>query len=107
MRDRQYFPRWMEEAGGEYKLGSPEYWRLSKCEIQVMRLSALGNSIEDIALKLEICAGTVRNHISNMHKKLSIHSHAELVGLALRIGIVQPEELVTEEINIKVLGNSA
>jgi DNA-binding NarL/FixJ family response regulator len=103
VRDRQYLPRWMEEGAAEYHLESPEYGRLSKGEIPVLRLSAMGNSIGDIALKLEISAGTVRNHISNIHKKLSIHSHAELVGLALRIGIVEAGELVTEAINIMIL----
>jgi DNA-binding NarL/FixJ family response regulator len=103
MRDRYYLPRWMEATAAGYELESPEYSRLNKGEIPVLRLSALGNSIEDIALKLEIGAGTVRNYISSIHKKFSIHSHAELVGLALRLGIVQPGELVTEAINIMVL----
>jgi hypothetical protein len=67
----------------------------------------MGNSIEDIAVKLEIEAGTVRNHISNIHKKFSIHSHAELAGLALRIGIVRPGELVTDEVNIMILEGEA
>jgi DNA-binding NarL/FixJ family response regulator len=103
MRDRPYLPRWMEEAIAGYELESPEYCRLNKGEIPVLRLSAMGNSIEDIALKLGIEAGTVRNHISSIHKKFSIHSHTELVGLALRIGIVQPGELVTDAINITIL----
>jgi len=103
MRDKQYLPRWMEAAVGKYELESSEYCRLNKCEIPVLRLSAMGNSIEDIALKLEISGGTVRNHISNIHKKFSIHSHAELVGLSIRTGIVQPGELVTEAINITIL----
>jgi DNA-binding NarL/FixJ family response regulator len=103
MQDRPYLPGWMEEAAEKYGLESPEYSRLNKSEIPVLRLSAMGNSIEDVALKLGIGAGTVRNHISNIHKKFSIHSHAELAGLSLRLGIVQPGELVTEEINIKVL----
>jgi DNA-binding NarL/FixJ family response regulator len=103
MRDRFYLPRWMEETATEYELESPEYCRLNKGEIPVLRLSAMWNSIADIALKLEIGTGTVRNHISNIHKKFSIHSHAELVGLSLRIGIIQPGELVTEAINNTIL----
>jgi DNA-binding NarL/FixJ family response regulator len=104
MRDRRYLPCWMEEAArGGYELESPEYCRLNKGEIPVLRLSAMGNGIEDIAVKLEIGAGTVRNHISNIHKKFGIHRHAELVGLALRLGIVKPGELVTEEIDVMVL----
>jgi DNA-binding NarL/FixJ family response regulator len=107
MRDRYYLPGWLEAAIGGYELESAEYCRLSKGEIAVLRLSALGNSIEDIALKLDIEGGTVRNHISSIHRKFSIHSHAELAGLSLRIGIVQPGELVTEAINVKVLEREA
>jgi DNA-binding NarL/FixJ family response regulator len=107
MRDRHYLPRWLEETAARYELESPEYCRLNKGEIPVLRLSAMGNSIEDIALKLEIEAGTVRNHISNIHKKFSIHSHTELVGLAMRIGIVHPGELVTDAINITILEQEA
>ena len=107
MRDRYYLPRWMEVTADKYELENSEYCRLTKGEIPVLRLSALGNSIEDTALKLEIEAGTVRNHISSIHKKFSIHSHSELVGLALRIGIVRPEELVTEAIDITILEQEA
>jgi DNA-binding NarL/FixJ family response regulator len=107
IRDRRYLPRWMDAAIGGYELESSEYCRLSKAEIRVLRFSALGDSIEDVAVKLEIEAGTVRNHISNIHKKLSIHSHTELVGFSLRLGIIQPGDLVTEAINIKVLEREA
>jgi DNA-binding NarL/FixJ family response regulator len=107
MRDRRYLPRWMEATIGGYELESSEYCRLSKAEIRVLRFSALGDSIEDVAVKLGIEDGTVRNHISNIHKKLSIHSHTELVGFSLRLGIVRPGELVTEVINIKILEREA
>jgi DNA-binding NarL/FixJ family response regulator len=107
MRDRRDLPRWLKETIGGYELESSEYCRLSKAEIRVLRFSALGDSIEDVAVKLEIEAGTVRNHISNIHKKLSIHSHTELVGFSLRLGIVRPGELVTEAVNIKVLEGEA
>jgi DNA-binding NarL/FixJ family response regulator len=107
MRDRYYLPRWIEATAERYELESPEYRRLNKGEIPVLRLSAMGNSIEDTALKLDIEEGTVRNHISNIHKKFSIHSHTELVGLSLRIGIVRPEELVTDEVNIMILEGEA
>jgi DNA-binding NarL/FixJ family response regulator len=107
MRDRCYLPRWLEETIGGYELENAEYCRLSKAEIRVLRFSALGDSIEDVAVKLEIEAGTVRNHISNIHKKLSIHSHTELVGVSLRLGIVRPGEMVTEAVNIKVLEKEA
>jgi DNA-binding NarL/FixJ family response regulator len=103
VRGKLYLPCRIEAVLDKYGLESSDYSRLNKSEITVLRLSALGNSIEDIAVKLEIEAGTVRNHISSIHKKFNIHSHTELVGLSLRIGIVRPGELVTEAINVKIL----
>jgi DNA-binding NarL/FixJ family response regulator len=103
MRDQRYLPHWLEAAAEEYELGIPDYCRLNKSEILVLRLSAMGNSIEDIALKLEIGTGTARNYISSIHRKFGVHSHAEMTGLALRMGIVKPGELVAEEINITAL----
>jgi DNA-binding NarL/FixJ family response regulator len=103
IKDKLYLPCRIEEALDKYGLESSEYCGLTKGEIRVMRLLSMGNDIEDAALKLGIEDGTVRNHISHIHEKLSIHSHAELVGMSLRLGIVQPGELVTEAVNIKVL----
>jgi len=99
MHHKLYVPHWIEGVVEKYSLAIPEYYILNKSELPVLRLLSLGNSIPDISQKLGISNGTVRNHISNVHKKFNIHSQSELIGLALRIGIVNPEELVTEQIN--------
>jgi LuxR family transcriptional regulator of spore coat protein len=99
LHNRFYVPQWVEDAVEKYSLAIPEYYILNKSELPVLRLLSLGNSIPDISQKLGISNGTVRNHISNVHKKFNIHSQSELIGLALRIGIVNPAELVTEHIN--------
>jgi DNA-binding NarL/FixJ family response regulator len=103
VRDKIYLPEWVAKAVKTYSLALPECPALSKCEILVLRLAGLGNGIEDIAVKLRITRGTVRNHISSVHRKFNIHTQAEMTGLALRVRIVLPEELVTEEIDIQVL----
>jgi DNA-binding NarL/FixJ family response regulator len=103
IHNKPYIPQWVDETIDDYCLGITEYPNLQKGEIAVLRLIALGNGIDETAAKLEICNGTVRNHISNIHKKFNMHTQTELISLALRIGIVQPEELYTKEINIQIL----
>jgi DNA-binding NarL/FixJ family response regulator len=103
VHNKPYLPRWIEETADQYSLVLPEYSWLQKCEIPVMRLAALGNGIEDIAFKLGISRGTVRNHISNIHKKFNIHTVTDVISLALRIGIIHPDELITEDIDIHIL----
>jgi DNA-binding NarL/FixJ family response regulator len=97
--DKYYLPGWIEQAVHKYSLAMPEYFILNRSEIPVLRLTALGNSITEITEKLGITNGTVRNHISNVHRKFNIHSQAEMIGLALKVGIVDPAEMVFEEIN--------
>jgi DNA-binding NarL/FixJ family response regulator len=103
IHNKPYLPRWIEETVDRYSLALPEYTYLQKCEIPVMRLAALGNGIEDIALKLGIGRGTARNHISNIHKKFNIHTITDVVSIALRVGIIHPDELITKEIDIHIL----
>jgi DNA-binding NarL/FixJ family response regulator len=105
--DKPYLPRWLEKVVGKYRLALPECAYLRRCEIPVLRLAALGNGIGEIALKLGIGRGTVRNHISSIHKKFNIHTAAEVVSIALRLGIIRPDELVTEEIDLPILEQEA
>jgi DNA-binding NarL/FixJ family response regulator len=98
-----YLPAWLDEAAGGYCLGIPEYSRVTMGEIAVLRLAGLGNSIGDMAVKLEAAEGTVRNHISNLHKKYGIHNQTEMIGLSLRLGVVLPDELADKTTNIEVL----
>jgi DNA-binding NarL/FixJ family response regulator len=102
-KEKSYLPPWLAGEVDDYSLAIPEYSTFTKGEIPILRLAGLGNGIEAISLKLKIAQGTVRNHISNIHQKFNVHTQAEIVGLALRFGIVQPEELVTKEINIQTI----
>jgi DNA-binding CsgD family transcriptional regulator len=60
-----------------------EFDRLSPREIEIARAFASGAAYGDIARTLRIAPTTVRNHLSNIYAKLSVHSKAELVN-ALR-----------------------
>jgi DNA-binding NarL/FixJ family response regulator len=57
---------------------------LTMRERQVLALAAQGSSNAEIAALLNISTKTAENHRTNLMRKLSIHSAAELVALALR-----------------------
>jgi len=76
--------------------GEPEsepdaFSKLSQRELQVLRLIALGNTAKEIAALLGVSANTVAVHRANIMSTLGVHKTAELVLIAVRKGLVQPE----------------
>jgi DNA-binding NarL/FixJ family response regulator len=65
--------------------------RLSAREIQVLRLIALGRSNKEIAGMLGLSANTVAVHRTNLMARLDVHKAAELVLIAVRKGLVDPQ----------------
>jgi two-component system response regulator NreC len=61
---------------------------LSEREIDVLRLIALGHTNAEIAQQLYLSVRTVETHRSHIQQKLSLSSRAELVGYALRRGLI-------------------
>lgn len=57
---------------------------LSDREVKVLRLIASGKTSEAIAGELSISVATVRTHVSNIFKKIQVHSRAEAVAYAIR-----------------------
>ena len=65
--------------------------RLTEREREVLALLAEGLTQDAIAAQLYISPKTVATHIQRILMKLDVHSRAEAVSLAYRLGIVQPE----------------
>ncbi len=61
---------------------------LSRREIQVIKLVAMGKANKDIGENLEISPKTVARHRERIMNKLDIHSSIDLVRFAIRNGIV-------------------
>jgi len=61
---------------------------LSERERQVLTLLARGQSNAEIAERLGISDGTVRNHVTNIYAKLGVHTRAEAVAWAWQNGLV-------------------
>ncbi len=61
---------------------------LSEREQEVVRALVFGTRSAEAARLLGITKKTVETHRSNIYRKLGIHSLRELMGQALRLGIV-------------------
>jgi DNA-binding NarL/FixJ family response regulator len=58
--------------------------RLTKRELEVLRLVATGMNNREIARQLSISENTVKNHMRNIMEKLQLHSRMEAVMYAVR-----------------------
>ena len=69
----------------------PEFkHELSERELEVLRLMAKGNTNEEIAEVLFITIGTVKNHVTNIYKKLpTVRTRSEAVAWAWQNRIVE------------------
>ena len=74
-----------EEAEGPYPAPTP---RLTRRELDVLRLLACGSSVPVMARSLGIEATTVRNHIEHILGKLGVHSRLEAVVYAAQHRLV-------------------
>jgi DNA-binding NarL/FixJ family response regulator len=61
---------------------------LSEREVEVLRLLARGLSNADIAARLYLSEGTVRNYVSAILSKLDVADRTQAAVLALRYGLV-------------------
>jgi DNA-binding NarL/FixJ family response regulator len=61
---------------------------LTKRELEVIRSLAQGRSNREIAVELGIAEKTVRNHASNIYRKLHIFDRTQAVLYAIREGLV-------------------
>ena len=66
---------------------------LTSRETQILNYIAEGNSNKQIAYILQISEQTIKNHVSNILRKLNANDRAHAVVLAIRHGWISAEEL--------------
>ncbi|MEJ5310828.1 MAG: LuxR C-terminal-related transcriptional regulator [Anaerolineae bacterium] len=69
---------------GEQALVEP----LSEREIEVLRMLAVGASNKEIAAKLFIATGTVKQHLKSIYSKLDVHNRTEATHRAGELGLL-------------------
>lgn len=65
------------------------FHRLSGREFEVLWAILAGRGNKDIAKMLNVSPKTVSSHRTQIHRKVGADSHAELIRLALRFGLLQ------------------
>ena len=71
-------------AGRRYPAGAGG---LSRREVEVLRLLAIGHSNRQIAQALSLSPRTVQRHVANVYRKIGAHCRAEATAHALRYGL--------------------
>lgn len=66
---------------------------LSARELDVLKLIAKGFSNDDIARTLFISPHTVKNHVSNIYRKMGMDDRTQVAITALRLGLVPLEKI--------------
>jgi DNA-binding NarL/FixJ family response regulator len=64
---------------------------LSAREREILALLAAGKTQSEIATELVISPKTVATHIQHLLSKLGVHSRAQAVAAAFRLGLVEPD----------------
>ena len=70
--------------------------KLTNRELDVLRLMARGRRNEEIASELVVTEQTVKNHVTNIFRKLDVETRVEAVLYALRAGLVSLETIKEE-----------
>lgn len=84
-------PRLLETAE-VMDIADATYGNLTVREQEILRLLAHGGAVKEIADQLCISAKTVTNHRANILSKLELHSTADLVRYAAKLGLLEDIE---------------
>lgn len=61
---------------------------LTKREIEILKILAIGGTNRDIAEKLDITERTVKNHVSNIFKKIDVNDRTQAAVFAIKNNII-------------------
>lgn len=64
--------------------------KLTEREVDILRLIARGFSNADIAERLHLSEGTIRNHVSSIFSKLEVADRTQAAIIAIRHGLDRP-----------------
>ena len=62
---------------------------LTRRELEVLKLLAVGMYNKEVAEKLDISEGTVKNHVSNIFKKIEVTDRTQAAVFAIRNNLVE------------------
>lgn len=65
--------------------------KLTRRELEVLRLTTQGLSSPEIATRLFLSPRTVESHRANMMKKLAVRNQRELIRIAIERGLIEAD----------------
>ena len=74
----------MRDLGAKGRAGPRDYGRLSKRELEVLRLVGEGLTNAEIAARLFISPKTAEHHVGRIYPKLQLRTRTELAAYAVR-----------------------
>jgi DNA-binding NarL/FixJ family response regulator len=86
---REIATRILQEFAGANPLPAVPLEALTPREEEVLRFVAAGHSNREVAARLDIAEGTVKNHLRNILGKLHLKNRTELASYAFQEGIVR------------------
>jgi DNA-binding NarL/FixJ family response regulator len=102
LRGNEYFTEETEKSLRDSRVGKLQKTAFTVREIQVLRYTARGKSLEEIAEILSITFRSVQNIKTRVYQKAGIKNNVQILLFALSMGYVRLQELVAEqEINNK------
>ncbi len=88
---RKILDEYARLAKGREKYTQSRSGELTPREKEIIELMASGYGNKQIARKLFISEKTVKNHVSNIYRKLSCNDRAQAVLQAVKVGIIEIE----------------
>ena len=71
---------------------SAAHEKLTDREFEIFRLIAMGMSVTDIAVRLNLSAKTISTHKANLMQKMNLQNQSELIRYAIKHGVTEPLE---------------
>lgn len=79
----------LEQRGGQIASADKDLSELTERELQVLRLVATGATNREIAEKLVVSEGTIKNHVSNILGRLGLRDRIQAAIFAHEQGLVE------------------
>ncbi|MHA1279465.1 MAG: response regulator transcription factor [Candidatus Helarchaeota archaeon] len=64
------------------------FYDITSRELEILQLLSMGLHNKDIAVKLELGEGTVRNYVSSLLKKLDARNRTDVIRKAKKVGLL-------------------
>jgi DNA-binding NarL/FixJ family response regulator len=97
LKGNEYFTKGTEKYLQDFRVGKPQNIAFTVREIQVLRYTARGKSLEEIAEILSITFRSVQNVKTKVYQKAGVRNSVQMMLFALSMGYVTLEELAGKE----------